>query len=198
MLEITITNQHFISKHLEKATQRIQKLSSTIGNNLFAIAWIISETADEMAQEIENADGFTNVHEWTEKAFGFKKSMSYNLLNVGRRFTAKVTNGKITTYRDNITSPNENGYSISQCIQFLPYVDDDVEQAHQAGIITPEMSCKQISETLKKHLKAPKTETETETETEEVYTTVYNEHEGIYVTLPQKVWDKLVTKYGGE
>lgn len=211
MLEITTTQTHYLSKQLEKATQRIYKLSDSIGQNMFAIAFIISEVADEMAQEIENADGFKSVHEWTEKAFGFKKSMSYNMLNVGRRFTAQIQNGKTKTYRDSITQADENGYTITQCIQFLPYLDCDIEETHKAGIINPDMTCKELAETLKKHLKAPKTEPE-EAEPEddeeadgesenveeaEVYTTVKNEHEDIEISIPQKVWDKLVKKYGG-
>lgn len=210
MFEITTTQTHYISKHLEKATQRIYKLSDTIGQNMFAIAFIISEVADEMAQEIENADGFANVHEWTEKAFGFKKSMSYNMLNVGRRFTAQIQNGKTKTYRDSITQADEKGYTISQCIQFLPYLDCDIEELHKAGTINPDMTCKELSETLKKYLKAPKAEAEEtggesdeadgESENDEeaeVYTTIMNAHEDVEISIPQKVWDRLVKKYGG-
>ena len=201
MFEITTNQTHYISKQLEKATQRIYKLSDSIGQNMFAIAFIIADVADEMAQEIENADGFASVHEWTEKAFGFKKSMSYNMLNVGRRFTAQVQNGKTKTYRDSITQADEKGYTITQCIQFLPYLDCDIEELHKAGTINPDMTCKELAETLKKYLKAPKAEPE-EAEPEndeeaEVYTTVKNEHEDIEISIPQKVWDKLVKKYGG-
>lgn len=211
MFEITTTQTHYISKQLEKATQRIYKLSDTIGQNMFAIAFIISEVADEMAQEIENADGFKSVHDWTEKAFGFKKSMSYNMLNVGRRFTAQIQNGKTKTYRDNVTQADEKGYTITQCIQFLPYVNEDIEKLHEAGAINPDMTCKELAATLKKHLKAPITDPEeteaendedAETEAEndedaEVYTTITNPHEDVEISIPQKVWDKLVKKYGG-
>lgn len=208
MFEIT-TQTHYISKQLEKATQRIYKLSDTIGQNMFAIAFIISEVADEMAQEIENADGFASVHDWTAKAFGFKKSMSYNMLNVGRRFTAQIQNGKTKTYRDSITQADEKGYTISQCIQFLPYLDCDIEELHKAGTINPDMTCKELADTLKKYLEAPKAEAEETDENEdaesesgndeeaEVYTTIMNAHEDVEISIPQKVWDRLVKKYGG-
>ena len=152
MLEITTISRNYVSKRLEKNSQRILKCAESIDSKMFEVAAIIAETAKAAAEDnsVLSEDGFKNVHEWTEAAFGFKKSMSYSLLKIGQNFTVK--DGK---YRCNLTTEDVNGIEIyvnfttSQVFQMLSFDEVMVRDAVYKKLITAEMSCREIAKKLK-------------------------------------------------
>lgn len=140
-----LTNKTYLSAALNKSTARIAKLADAMSGNMFEIAWILAETAENFDGE---ADGLKNVHEWAMAAFGFKKATSYNLLKIGQEFTACIQNGRKKVYRDIFTSPDEKGYSISQIGKMFRYGVEDITEAHNSGVISPAMSCREIEKAL--------------------------------------------------
>ena len=190
MFTIEKTTIHYLSKRLEKATQRVYKIADAINQNAFCIAWIIADTEDAFTAD-DNPDGFKNVIEWAMAAFGFKKSTAYNLLKIGKFYTAEVKTASKTTYRDNITAPDEIPFTISQIMQFLPYDYADVEKAYKEGVISPEMSCRALADTLKKWIKKTETDAETdETDAETDDSTDYaivTDENGTQYRIPRKV-----------
>lgn len=191
MFEIRINNHNYISKRLEKAESAIIKIADKMQQNAFAVAWIIARTAETVDDETFAADGFANVHEWTEKVFGFKKAMSYNLLKIGNEFTCEIVNGKTKYYRDNITSPDVAGFTTSQICQLLKYGFETANEAYKAGYISPEMSCREIKENMKKFVADDAdAETETEETEEEAETIIVYDENGAKFAIPRKILDK--------
>lgn len=203
MLEINVVSANYLDKGLAKATERVARVADGMNGNAFEIAWIIASVADDFDNgAISDADGFKNVHEWTANAFGFKKTTSYNLLAIGREYTAEITNGKKKTYRDNITNPGEKGFSISQCMLFLKYHPNDINYLFETGVISPAMSCRDLAKALKKALDGETEPDETETdetaesETEEMENHVVRvtDSAGIVYNVPFEILIKYMSE----
>ena len=163
------TDITFTNKDLNKATQSIFKLGETIKKNLYNVANIMAKV-DET--ECYKEDGFNNVHEWSMKTFGFKKSASYSLLKIGKEYTKELTtenNGKLKVigYGSNLVDDETpEDFTTTQIECMLPLGHEVAEQLVDAGEITPEMSCKEIKSYVKKYLKGDEPEETTETEPE--------------------------------
>ena len=112
-------------------------------------------------------DGFETVHEWTAQAFGFKKTLSYNLLKIGNEYTREVISrkSKVTGYCSNLlpvpVEMDENGkplpsepaplkdFSVSQLSAILPVGHREAEDLVREQVITPDMTVKQIKDIVK-------------------------------------------------
>lgn len=91
-------------------------------------------------------DGFKNTTEYAMKTFGFKKTMAYSLLKIGKEYT--------TSKHESIL-PHEKGndFSVTQVEKCLPLKDPDkLIELVEAEEITPEMSAKDISTIIKSKL----------------------------------------------
>lgn len=159
-----VNNVEFSNVDLNKATKEIVKLSDTIKQNLYHVAYIISDVNE---RELFKEDGFNNVHEWTAKAFGFKKSFSYDLLKIGNEYTAPIKDsktGKIKGYKSNLTPVAGKDFTVSQVKVMLPLGEwENVEEATLNNDITPDMTILEIKKKVKE-LKTPEKEEAEETE----------------------------------
>ena len=161
---MVVRKPEYLNKGLNEATKKIQALGDGIKKAYFTVAAIIAKVDREALYEL---DGFKNVHEWTEKEFGFKSSRSYSLLTIGQKWTKEVIDkrGHITGYTA-ILDPN---FSTTQIEKMLPAGKDKATELYEAGVIRPEMSAKEIERAIKTALH-PEEELETveEPEAEEV------------------------------
>ena len=207
MLEIKVSNIQYVSKRLESSTKAIFKCADSIDSKMYEVAHIIAQLASESEKDnsVLSDDGFKNVHEWTENAFGFKKSMSYALLKIGKTYTTK--NGK--AYSCNLSrkvnesgEPDENGeyeipckFTTSQVFQMLSYDEVLVRSAVNNGIITDTMSCREIAKTLKELKKSVDSDSsETQEESAENESTENESAENNEMHFVD-VWDKAGVCY---
>lgn len=165
-MEFLVTSQErtaYIDSNLEKATNEIYKLGDSIKRNWFAIAHYVALVDVNNYYAI---DGFENVHQWTENAFGLKKSASYNLLNIGRQYIREITNksGKVTGYGSNLVQSGDD-FSKTQVEEMLPLGHDTALALVEDGTITPQMTVKEIKKVVKDY-RNPETAEEPETEEE--------------------------------
>lgn len=159
---VTTTNAvSFDNKELQKATNAVLKLGDAIKKNWFAIAYIVAHV-DET--ECYKDDGFNNVHEWVEKAFGIKKTASYSLLTIGREYTREIVNssGKVVGYGTNLVTSGSDDFSKTQVEKMLPAGHELAVELVNGGEITPDMSAKEISRVVKSHIKSDTDEPETD------------------------------------
>lgn len=155
---ITKNPVQFQSRELNNATNQIYMLGDAIKSNMYSIAWIVAKI--DYRQDY-TADGFKNVHEWTQTAFGFKKSLSYTLLKVGKEYTREVISrkGKVTGYCSNlleapkidIEGAAENAapepvkdFTVSQVEVLLPLGHDKIAEMVRENVITPDMTVKDL------------------------------------------------------
>lgn len=219
MFEVTTINRHFVSKRLETATTQILQCADSINSKQFQIAAILADTvkAAEDDSTVFSADGYKNISEFTEDVFGFQKSMTYNLVKIGKSYTVKVGKRYISNILIPTDNPNECTYAeftSSQVVKMLSFDENMVRHIAFHSIITPDMSCRELERVLKlakafteKHngrfgdiqsmndLTNTETETETETETAtkeskpELTVTLWDK-EGHEYIIPQKILDK--------
>lgn len=158
---MVVRKPEYLNKGLNEATKKIQALGDGIRKAYFTVAAIIAKVDRESLYEL---DGFKNVHEWTEKEFGFKSSRSYSLLTIGQKWTDEVIDkrGHVTGHVA-VIDPN---FSTTQIEKMLPAGRDKAEELYEAGIIRPEMSAKDIEKAIKTALHT-KEEEELETVEEE-------------------------------
>lgn len=151
-MEITTTGRNdiaFSDKTLQNATMKIFQINEAIRKNYFAIAFIVAGVDSAKAYE---TDGFKDVHEWTSKTFGYKKSMSYDLLKIGKEYTREMFNkaGKVAGYECNLLPADSvDNFRTTQVIKMLPLGHEMAVELVEKGEITPEMSARAISDVVK-------------------------------------------------
>lgn len=194
---VTTTNAvSFDNKELQKATNAVLKLGDAIKKNWFAIAHIVAYV-DET--ECYKDDGFNNVHEWVEKAFGIKKTASYSLLTIGREYTREIVNssGKVVGYGTNLITDGSDDFSKTQVEKMLPAGHELAVELVNGGEITPDMSAKEISRIVKSHINPDPDEAETDSTESENETDSCEETEKELKTISMwvLVWDKDGNEY---
>ena len=130
----------FKNFELNIATDEIIGLATGIRTNFYGIAKVISRIENE---KLYAEDGFKNVIEYSEKTFGFKKTMSYSLLKIGTEY--------INDELESILPHDEgNDFSVTQIEKLLPLKDKEkaIELIND-GKISPTMSCKEIENVVK-------------------------------------------------
>lgn len=135
--------------HLSKATEAIYKLADGIRRSAFQTAYIVAEVDRNGWYK---KDGFATVHDWTEHAFGFKKSQSYNLLKVGQDWTTTVLDerGHVVGYRSKLidsTAPID--FTTTHIIQLLPIGEEKARDLTVAGVIAPTMTVAELKTAIK-------------------------------------------------
>ena len=138
----------FINKGLQNATMLIMNIAGKIRNNWFEIGAVI---ADVDGKEMYKEDGFNDVHEWTARAFNIKKSMSYDLLKIGREYTREILSksGRVVGYECNLVQPGRDNFNPTQVIRMLPAGHEQAQKLVDSGVITPDMSSVAIGKIVK-------------------------------------------------
>ena len=139
----------FQNKKLQNATMQIMQIAGKIRNNWFEVGAIIAMVD---SQELYKDDGFNNVHEWTTRAFNIKKTMSYDLLKIGKEYTREILSDKGRTigYECNLVVPDSSeNFALTQVIRMLPAGHDKAQELIDAKLITPDMSSTAIGKVIK-------------------------------------------------
>ena len=128
---------------------QIMQIAGKIRNNWFEVGAIIALVD---AQELYKDDGFNNVHEWTARAFNIKKSMSYDLLKIGKEYTREILSekGRVLGYECNLEVPDSSeNFALTQVIRMLPAGHEKAQELVTAKVITPDMSSTAIGKVVK-------------------------------------------------
>ena len=139
----------FTNKKLQNATMQIMQIAGKIRNNWFEVGAIIAMVE---AQELYKDDGFNTVHEWTARAFNIKKSMSYDLLKIGKEYTREILSekGRTLGYECNLEVPDSSeNFALTQVIRMLPAGHDKAQELVTAKVITPDMTSTAIGKVIK-------------------------------------------------
>lgn len=179
-LVTTAKQVSFSNKELQKSTNMIYKLGDTIKRNWFTIAHIVAHVD---ATECYKEDGFNTVHEWVEKTFGIKKTVSYSLLAIGKEYTREIVNGtgKVIGYGTNLITDGTDDFSKTQVEKMLPGGHELAVELVDNGEITPAMTAKEISKVVKSHTNPETNESETTGNEETETGNKESEQELIYV-----------------
>lgn len=164
MFEIIKSDRTYMDRNLQDVTNKVYAIGDNIKNEVYKIAWLIAMVD---ARGMYANDGFETVHAWTAQAFGFKKTLSYNLLKIGNEYTREVISrkSKVTGYCSNLlpvpVEMDENGkplpsepapikdFSVSQLSAILPVGHREAEDLVRDQVITPDMTVKQIKDIVK-------------------------------------------------
>ena len=153
------------NKALNTATQKVYKIGETVRKCAFETAMIIAAVE---ASECYKEDGFNSVHEWTEAAFGFKKSASYTLLKIGKEYVREIVNpktNKVTGYASNLLPEDaEKDFTTTQIEKMLPAGHAFAVELVERGEVTPDMTCREIGKVIKSYLSEDEDSAENEGE----------------------------------
>lgn len=151
------------NKELNRLTQAVYKIGAEIRKGCFKTAAIFAEVK---RTGIFKEAGYQNISEWGKEAFGFSKSTTYNLVNIGENFIRAIENesGKLIGYHSELTENDEQDYTISQIIPMLPAGFEAAEDMHQNGQINPTMTTREIKKIIDERIKS---EQEADAEAEE-------------------------------
>lgn len=142
----------YANKSLNTATKKVYEIGEKVRRCAFETAVII---AGVEASECYKEDGFNTVHEWTEAAFGFKKSASYTLLKIGKEYVREITNpktNKVTGYASNLLPEGaEKDFTTTQIEKMLPAGHAFAAELVERGEVTPDMTCKEIGKIIKSY-----------------------------------------------
>lgn len=133
--QVTFTNEE-----LTKATERIFAVGTKIQKNLYEIAYILNKVNEKKLYE---DDGFKNCAQYAMDTFGFKKTMAYTLVKIGKDFTS-------SKHESLLPHDKGNDFTVTQVEKMLPLKDKEkITELVENGTLTPEMSAKEISEKVK-------------------------------------------------
>lgn len=165
---MVVTNRPvFINKKLESATERLIACSNAINGKEYAIAAILAEIE---TKSLYSDDGFGSSAEYAEQTFGIKKSKAYSLITIGKDFTRPIINsaGKVMGYCSNLLPPADVekqdapliDFTTRQISIFAGLGRDNVLELINNGSLKPSMTCREISDLIKKIKEAVKTANE--------------------------------------
>ena len=130
----TKTTTTLTNKDLKDYTTKIKKCGDNIRKNYIKIAHLLTEVD---ATECYLDDGFENTCDYAAQVLGIQKTTTYNMLKIGKDYIAE--NGERT-----ILTEKGADYSASQIQALLPLGVDKVKEINEEGVISPEMSVRQI------------------------------------------------------
>lgn len=139
MEELTSKKLSLIDKDLKDYTTKIKKCGDNIRKNYIKIAHLLSEVD---AKECYLEDGFESAIDYAGQVLGIQKTTAYNMLKIGKEYIAE--NGERTILTDSGTD-----YSVSQIQVLLPLGVEKVKEINEEGVISPEMSVRQIKNLVK-------------------------------------------------
>ena len=166
MDSMIVNNNSYLDPNLQKATDLIRKYDLSVRTNQYAIAFVMSCVDHD---KLYIKDGFNSAQEWAKDAFNLGKTQAYALIKVGANFTREIRNnkGKVIAYASTLVD-SEPGtapvidYDMSKLIRLTKFDPAQVKAWHDAELITPRMTVKELEQFCKLQLAKPAEETEPE------------------------------------
>ena len=139
MEELTSKKLSLVDKDLKDYTTKIKKCGDNIRKNYIKIAHLLYEVE---SKECYLEDGFESAIDYAGQVLGIQKTTAYNMLKIGKEYVAE--NGERTILTDTGAD-----YSVSQIQALLPLGVEKVKEINDEGVITPDMSVRQIKNIVK-------------------------------------------------
>lgn len=166
MDSLIVNNNAYLDPNLQKATETIRKYDLNVRTNQYAIAYVMSRVDSD---KVYTKDGFNSAQEWAKDAFNLGKTQAYALIKVGANFTREIRNnkGKVIAYASTLVD-SEPGtapvidYDMSKLIRLTKFDPTQVKAWHDAELITPRMTVKELEQFCKLQLAKPAEESEPE------------------------------------
>ena len=163
MDSMIVNNNSYLDPNLQKATDLIRKYDLSVRTNQYAIAFVMSCVDHD---KLYTKDGFNSAQEWAKDAFNLGKTQAYALIKVGANFTREIRNnkGKVIAYASTLVD-SEPGtapvidYDMSKLIRLTKFEPEQVKAWHDAELITPRMTVKELEQFCKLQLAKPAEET---------------------------------------
>lgn len=116
-MELMPVARKYLSKDLQKVTDRISAYDMKIRSNQYAIAFLMNIVSERKLYE---QDGFDSAIDWAKDAFSIEKSTAYNLLILGRYYVEEVRDekGSIVGYCSNLVPRDEHKLPV---VDFTPH-----------------------------------------------------------------------------
>lgn len=146
---------------LQAHTNAIFELMNATKRNMFEIAARLLVIRNE---ELYTADGYKDVFDYAAKVLDYKRNFVYKLTNAAEKFIEANANGNGYV---SIIVHDDCDYTVSQLVELNSLESDTVIALDENGVIAPEMSTKEIRETVKDYkngvidVEGNRTETET-------------------------------------
>lgn len=128
-------------------TKKIERLiaeKKRNNNNMFEVAVRLVIIRDE---NLIKEDGFKDVFDYSEKMFGYKKSLVYKLLTVAEKFIEVSPTGEYKT----IFIHEKGSYNITQLFELNSLDPFTALELDLNGVISPSLSAKEIREIIKRY-----------------------------------------------
>lgn len=135
----TIKTNELTNVELKDYTKKLKKCGDNIRTNYIKIAHLLNEID---TTECYLDDGFEDVHDYASKVLNIQKTTSYNLLKISKEF---INNEGTRT----VLTEKGNDYGVSQLQALLPIGVDKAKELHDDGIISPDMSVRQLKNAIK-------------------------------------------------
>lgn len=134
MEELTRTTTELTNKTLKGYTNKIRSCGDTIRKNYIKIAHLLNEVDNT---ECYLDDGFVDTQDYASKVLGIQKTTCYNLLKIAKEYINEDGTRTI------LTSEGAD-FGVSQVQALLPLGVDEAKTLCDNGVITPDMSVRQI------------------------------------------------------
>lgn len=130
----------FENSNLTEVTKDIYRNAGMIRRCFYRIARDLVQVEKE---RLFVEDGFLSTIEYACKTFGFKKSLVYNLLTIGKQYTQPTGN------ESNLKHDKAKDFSSGQLSVMLSYDESKIREMTDADEITPYMTVREIKKRLK-------------------------------------------------
>lgn len=132
----------FCNKQLNTATKKIFALGNKAAKAMYEVAAILAKVQNDGTFK---DDGFKNAADYAMQTFGFKKSLAYNLIKIGKEYTAE------NALESNLPHPDNEDFTTNQIGLMLPIGDRDrVAELCENGELTPDMTAQEIRKAVKR------------------------------------------------
>ena len=146
---------HINNVKLKKHTQAIIDLQNANTRNNFAIAVHLKVIRDE---ELFADDGYTDVFDYAKKILDFSKVYVYKNIVNAEKFIEVKKIGKNTIYTSNLPHDKKD-FTSGQLIELQGLEYDTAKKLVENGIISSDMTTKEIRNIVKEHKTAKKKDT---------------------------------------
>lgn len=124
--------------NLDCIVRRVESINETNKYNCLVTANLLSRIDDET---LYTAAGYENVFDFASDYFGYKKSTTYAMAQVGKRFTLDDGCGNILY---NYSGYEKFNFGVSQLIELKSISDDDIEFLINRDLINENTTTKHV------------------------------------------------------
>lgn len=133
-----LSDNHGLTDECQKLTNKIRGALYDIAHSFVYIGFLLAECE---SCETYKEWGYSSIHEYAFDQFGFKKSSTYNFINVCKAFSSNSSTDKKCSLPFSMNmKDNYKDFNYSQLVEMLSMNDKQRSQ------VTPDMTVKQIRE----------------------------------------------------